>query len=549
MLRLALALLLTTAITSCGSGGSGSSEGTQVYPAGAGGTGTVGRALLGPVVGAEVNVYAVGTTTPICSTTTQNSNSYENAGRFVISPECLAGSGPFIVVVKGGQDIDPNDDGIIDVAPVPVLGEFHAILTHEIASAGNWNVSAATEAAYQYVRFILSEHLTEDEVTSRLDGMAFLFLRNGISNGKEAKYQDLVEWNPRHHQALLRDATAVAQLEDAIRKGNDTSFSGSSAPLTIGQYLPSGEIQAVTTAGDLALSGRGDLAFAVEADAKNTNAGIFRVLKIKPEVSVLGSLNITGPTLKAVVNGGRIYLAKGAKGIQVISIGKPPTSVWEGNVGNTNTVDIAFYGNTVLLASGAQGVVIAATHQSDGSLVERSRLVLPNTAAAMTLEIANNKAYIAAEGNGVFVIDLTNLDNLSVLNHYQTTYPVRDISVAGGHLFMLTPGETPDVSTLRALSLNSESDTPPVASELSILGGEVNRLSMNGSIAYIANGTYGVSLIDVSNPAKPQHLVSYYLMEPVRDIIAINDVLLLAGKSVNGPNELSVIAGLSALPP
>lgn len=73
--------------------------------------------------------------------------------------------------------------------------------------------------------------------------------------------------------------------------------------------------------------------------------------------------------------------------------------------------------------------------------------------------------------------------------------------------------------------------------------------TMIGSIAYVANGTYGVSLIDVSNPAKQQHFVSYYLMDPVRDTIAINDVLLLAGKSVNGPNKFSVIAGMRALPP
>jgi hypothetical protein len=85
-----------------------------------------GQAILGPLAGATVNVYAYNNlATPIHSTTTTDSTLLSEAGRFSVPESLLDDNQLYVVKITGGEDIDADDDGVIDVLPTTNQGSLH----------------------------------------------------------------------------------------------------------------------------------------------------------------------------------------------------------------------------------------------------------------------------------------------------------------------------------------------------------------------------------------------------------------------------------------
>ncbi len=550
MHRLSLSIFFTIALAACGS--SATPEESVAQQQSLSVAGLTGQVLLGPVVGAEVNLFEVGATEPRCVTTTTSGSNYENSGRFEFPAECLVGAGPFIVVSRAGNDVDLNDDGTLDASPSPVRGNIHAVVTAGLAGSGVIRVSAVTEAAYHYVQLMLSKLLPEKELLLRLDQAAVLLLDGSISNTKnKPTFQDLLQWIPRDHRGLLKNPAAVATLEDAIRQGGDefTASSvlvGAATASLLDQYISPGRIQAVAARGDVALSTPGDVGIVVEEDPNESGTSIFRTVRTKPSFEIIGSVKIMGPTTKALMLGGSAVLAQGRQGIQVVSASvNPPTVRWVGNLGDT--VDIAEYKNMLVLANGTQGVAIAEW-QTDGGLAKTSSITLPGNVAAMGLAVAGNKAYAATSSDGVYVLDLEDPTNLKVIGHFNAKLETRAIVVANNQLLDLVPGQANDTTTLNIRDLSATTDESTVSSTTTFMG-RMTRIAVDGSIVYVSYGTYGVAMLDVGVSGAPRVLASYFPMDSVEDTVAIGDILLLGGRDNQGYPALEIFATVSELPP
>jgi hypothetical protein len=295
----------------------------------------------------------------------------------------------------------------------------------------------------------------------------------------------------------------------------------------------------------------------VEGDFTKNTASDFRVITVSPEASVLGSLAMTGPVVKAVLRGNTVYLAKDSNGIELVNIEKPsaPSSVWQGNLGNT--VDVGFVNNFVVLANGNEGLITAEL-QADASLIERKSIKLPDPnpplppdledpADAISLQVVDNKVYVGAS-IGIFIVEINDAGEMSIQKHYKTSYPVNSITVVGDYLYVTTRNNNEGALATRILRQNSQT-IPNVAFE-------ANQLLVNGAIAYASSEYYGITLFDVSNPLTPQTLFES-LTRPVRHLLAVNDVLLIVGATdltktgdrYTGKGVLSIVASLSSLPP
>lgn len=215
-------LFLCVALYGCGGGSGGGRSDTGSQPA----YNSSGQALLGPVVGAAVDLYTLDSTTaPVCTTTTTDSDVLEEAGLIRFEDGCLAEDGPYIVVVSGGNDIDADDDGIIDTAPTAMNGALHALITAEQIRGQDWKVNILTDVIYSRVRYMLALGMGQDEVLARLAPLATELLSDDINGDEAVDYRDVLAWSPRRTDIRLKISTDEAKdLTDSIHAGTSREY-------------------------------------------------------------------------------------------------------------------------------------------------------------------------------------------------------------------------------------------------------------------------------------------------------------------------------------
>ena len=192
MLLLPLGLIF---LAGCG-GGSGDSANTTYSS----------QALLGPVVGATVEVYDATDLSAgvLCTTVTGQSDQIDLAGMISIPSDCVRDEGLFLLVVSGGSDIDADDDGLLDDTPTPVNGRFHSLLTGAQLISGEAKATALTEAAYQHVRYLLASGSSHGAILQSLDNSALHLLKQDLNSDGQINHLDLAIWHPRLNRDSFR---------------------------------------------------------------------------------------------------------------------------------------------------------------------------------------------------------------------------------------------------------------------------------------------------------------------------------------------------------
>lgn len=211
---------LVLILTACSGGGSGNdSSGQAVYN-------SSGQALLGPVVGASVDLYTLNSlTSPVCTTVTTDSTVLEEAGLIRFDDECLREDGPFIVVVSGGSDIDADDDGQIDSAPTAISGAINALLTAEQIRGQDWHINILTHAIYARVRYMLALGMEQADVLASLAPLTSELLLDDVNADGAIDYVDALAWSPRRSDIRLNISAAAAKgLTDSVHTGTSREF-------------------------------------------------------------------------------------------------------------------------------------------------------------------------------------------------------------------------------------------------------------------------------------------------------------------------------------
>ena len=180
-----------------------------------------GRALLGPLAGAEVAFEGLDGT-PIARTVTSSHDvDLKTAGSFS-APLNLA-SLPDIVLltVYGGRDLDRDNDGVRDRSPATSLGRMHAYVPRDRLTTP-FTITLLTEIAYHELHRKYPAgpaSASTAEIRQALDEISAKYLASG------GAYSELLTFDPRTEQARSRlDWELVRHaLVDAIHAGAASS--------------------------------------------------------------------------------------------------------------------------------------------------------------------------------------------------------------------------------------------------------------------------------------------------------------------------------------
>jgi len=238
------------------------------------------------------------------------------------------------------------------------------------------------------------------------------------------------------------------------------------------------------------------------------------------------------------VIGSRLYAATGHSGLAILDVSNPAAPVPLSQTktpGQAKNVDIA--GKTALVANHMSGVdVIDISDSARPTLVGSAYL----DGYARDVATFGSMAVAVDNPSGVYVFDMAKRDPLEPVVSVQTATGPQQVEIAdiqGKKIAVLAGSEPYDpLSTLRARAgeqprpgsvqlFDVSNPAAPVLAGRYPTSGSGRRLTVRGSLVYVADGPDGLLVLNVSNPSKPVRVGTYKTSQPARDV-AVTDSLV-----------------------
>jgi cyclophilin family peptidyl-prolyl cis-trans isomerase len=152
-----------------------------------------------------------------------------------LTPDGLDPDALYLVTASGGQDFDPEVQRVLSDSPVTVQGSWHAIATGQRIMAGNFKVSALTDALYRQMQARIGQW-SDAEILARLHASAQLVVGDVDNNGT-VDYDDVLRWHRTVDGTYyLGDLTDVDALSAAIIAGQPASMLSERAKAVLGTH-------------------------------------------------------------------------------------------------------------------------------------------------------------------------------------------------------------------------------------------------------------------------------------------------------------------------
>ncbi|MEA3492681.1 MAG: cadherin domain-containing protein, partial [Campylobacterota bacterium] len=170
------------------------------------------QALLGPLSSASIELLEANnhqTNTPIYISNTSGGTSLETSGLLYFPNDILGSLDDeklYVLSVRGGVDIDTNDDGILDTTPTQNSGSIRAILSGKRLKNENFKVNILTEVVYQLVKEQLSSENNTSKINAMMDVITQKLLTEDVSGDGIINYNDALWWLPTFDKDKLLKA-------------------------------------------------------------------------------------------------------------------------------------------------------------------------------------------------------------------------------------------------------------------------------------------------------------------------------------------------------
>ncbi len=105
----------------------------------------------------------------------------------------------YVISVKGGEDVDRDDDLIADDVPTPNHGTIHAIIKGSDLKLLSFRVNVLTEAIFQVSGGVLGSHYDFQEIEKKLDETAKKLIKVKLyptDSDMSIVYRDILLWAP-----------------------------------------------------------------------------------------------------------------------------------------------------------------------------------------------------------------------------------------------------------------------------------------------------------------------------------------------------------------
>jgi len=244
------------------------------------------------------------------------------------------------------------------------------------------------------------------------------------------------------------------------------------------------------------------------------------------------------------------YVAAGHSGLWILDVSNPASPTVRGSIktpGQAKNVAI----------SGTKAVV--ADHMSGVDVIDISNMAEPVSVGsvytdgyARDVAMFGSRAYAVDNPAGFYVLDLSKPDPLEPVGSLQSASAPRFVEIleANPNIAVLVCGIPND--PLRALRRERAADEPrgtlqlyDVSNPASLVRvstlptpGGAQRVAVKGTLAYVADGPEGLSVVDLSTPSHPQLIGTFQTGNTVRDVaVADSAVLVLAGGPRRGSHS------------
>ncbi len=470
----ALALLASAVLCACGGGGGGAAK-TAVS--------ANGRVALAALGGATLDVFRVGDYgSPLASTTTSAGASLLETGRFSFTLPPVPSDAVFLLVARGGQAFDANEDGVLDAAPTPNQGAVHAIVSAAELEAGEVHLSSATELVYQRVRYFLSARYDEGYVLRAASAWASSLLASSLDGDAVVDNDDAVVFDPLVHAgALFRPYAQIGPFVTALLAG----------------------ARPTETALQLLQERLGDVAFPSPARSVDIVGNLAFVTIFQDGLAIV---DVADPTTPVVVGGfdtpdaatdvqvvGPLAFVSDTSSLQIVDVSAPASPARRGSLPLPGVLADVEVAGTVAFVCTSGAALVHVVDVSDPA----APVALPDLVPAgppLEVKVAGTHAYVL-EPSQIETFDVTDPAAPVSLGTRPTREALR-IDLVGGRLY--AAGRALEVFDLSVPASPELAGTAFFSS-----GSQTIDLVVRGTEAFASTSPDGVYVIDVASPTAP----------------------------------------------
>jgi hypothetical protein len=252
-----------------------------------------------------------------------------------------------------------------------------------------------------------------------------------------------------------------------------------------------------------------------------------------------------------VVSGNYAYLANHFDGLRIYDVSNPANPL---NVGHTSiggyADGVVVAGNYAYLSGNSFGLRVIDVSDPANPVVAGHTNLTTDTFEGIA--IVSNYVYLAYNYGGLYVCDVSNPTNPIVVAHTNSNLPYTyGMAVSSNHAYLVgNYYQGSNTVHLRSFEVSNPSKLAGVGSITNGVG--IEKIAVSGKYAYVAKGSDGFRVYDVSDSANPVDVGhTNYLGSASGLTVAGNFALLTASSflymyDVSNPAKLAVVGSATA---
>jgi hypothetical protein len=228
---------------------------------------------------------------------------------------------------------------------------------------------------------------------------------------------------------------------------------------------------------------------AFKAGMNSSETGISEIIE---KIYKLGSVGTSGIVYDVAVEGNFAYVADGDNGLRIYQIGDPANPVAAGSLTDIDIVSVVKLWNGYAYVMGGYGGVTVVDISNPFNPVAVDFFgVAPST---RDITFSGNYAYAGGDYGFMSVYDISNPSNCVPVAEFNAGETVQSLQVQSNYLYVGC------MSTLKIYDISNHS-APVLMGQTN--PGSIRGLAVQGNYAYVAAWSYGLRIINISNPAAP----------------------------------------------
>jgi hypothetical protein len=206
----------------------------------------------------------------------------------------------------------------------------------------------------------------------------------------------------------------------------------------------------------------------------------------------VGYLNTPGNSSDVLVEGNLAYIADGPAGVRIVNVRDPTNPTFVGTYDTAGfAYRLALQGDTLYVADGTNGLVVLDVSHPQHPLYVDSYALSDARDVALYGGVV-----VVGSGNGVYTFQIGSMDSLSYVGAYSGGNEFWDVKVRGNIAYVAAGADG-------ILTVDVSNPSSPVLRDQLVYGGSVfyRKIDVQGHLAFVADyGGGGLRIFDVSNP-------------------------------------------------